>query len=94
VNRGLLDEAEQQARLLMAWREEHLEADDYKLKTGNVYLAEVLVERGQVDEADVMLEAVEAYVAGENTIPPRSMRSIQKDVQRVRAKVDAAQSGG
>ncbi len=90
IHRELWDEAEFQARQCMAWRIEHLPEDDYKRVTGNVVIAEILVAKGEPAEADRLLTPVEAYLAGENTVPARYLPRIGASVERVRGLVDAA----
>jgi eukaryotic-like serine/threonine-protein kinase len=82
-------EAHEQARLVVAWREEHLPADDWRRATAMSLLAEALVGLSQLDAAQDALTVAEDRLAALAEPPARAAEQLQ----RVRAAVNAGLAG-
>jgi len=87
MRRGRWAEAEEQARLLLAWRHQHLPADDPMHHTSAVYLVDALMGQGRLDEAAALLDQTHAALADlEASVDDRTRARLD----RTRAALDKA----
>ncbi|MEZ4386329.1 MAG: serine/threonine-protein kinase [Candidatus Krumholzibacteriia bacterium] len=88
LQRGLWPEAEAQAQLVLAWKEEHLPADDPARAAGASYLIEALAGQGRTTEADSLLADADRRLAALGPLD----KDNQQRLDRARAALDAART--
>ena len=86
VHQGKWQEAEEQARLVIAWREKYLTEGDVKKPAARQYLAEARLGQGHIAEADSILTGVECELAKIEGVPSY----VTDRTIRLRSEMDAA----